>query len=40
MPGKPLVWEAGISISADGRWMLYTQVDEDSGDITLVENFR
>jgi Tol biopolymer transport system component len=38
MKGKPLVWEPGISVSADGRWMLYSQVDEEAGDITLVEN--
>lgn len=38
MRGMPLVWEPGISVSSDGRWMLYTQVDESSGDITVVEN--
>ncbi len=38
--GQPLVWEPGITVSADGRWMLYAQVDQDARDIMLVENFR
>jgi len=29
-----------MSVSPDGRWILYTQVDEDKADIMLVENFR
>jgi Tol biopolymer transport system component len=28
------------SVSADGRWLLYTQQDQYQADITLVENFR
>jgi eukaryotic-like serine/threonine-protein kinase len=30
----------GFAISPDGRWILYAQVDQSGGDITLVENFR
>lgn len=30
----------GLSASADGRWVLYWQVDESDNDIMLVENFR
>lgn len=30
----------GLSVSPDGRWLLYSQVDRNSGDLTLVENFR
>jgi hypothetical protein len=31
---------AGFSVSPDGRWLLYAQVDEDTAHIMLVENFR
>jgi Tol biopolymer transport system component len=30
----------GLSVSPDGRWVLYTQGDREEMDITLVENFR
>jgi Tol biopolymer transport system component len=30
----------GLAVSPDTRWLLYTQVDVNSTDITLVENFR
>jgi hypothetical protein len=30
----------GISISPDGRYMLYSQEDENNSDIMLVNNFR
>ena len=29
-----------ISVSPDGRWLLYTQIDQSGGDIMLMENFR
>jgi hypothetical protein len=28
------------SVSPDGRWVLYTQLDEDNADIMLVDDFR
>jgi Tol biopolymer transport system component/DNA-binding winged helix-turn-helix (wHTH) protein len=30
----------GLSVSPDGHWILYSQVDERGADILLVENFR
>jgi Tol biopolymer transport system component/DNA-binding winged helix-turn-helix (wHTH) protein len=30
----------GMSVSADGRYMLYSQIDESNSDIMLVNNFR
>jgi hypothetical protein len=35
----PVPHEAGIAISPDGRWLLYTQMDYRSSDLILVENF-
>jgi eukaryotic-like serine/threonine-protein kinase len=30
----------GLTISPDGRWLLYTQVEPGGSDIMLIENFR
>jgi Tol biopolymer transport system component len=32
--------EEGMSISPDGRYMLYSQIDQANSDIMLVNNFR
>jgi branched-chain amino acid transport system substrate-binding protein len=39
-PFRPWTNPAGLSVSADGRWMLFTQEDRSDMDIMLVENFR
>jgi Tol biopolymer transport system component len=31
---------SGLTVSPDGRWLLYAQVERETGDILLVENFR
>jgi Tol biopolymer transport system component len=36
--GKPV--ELGLSVSPDRKWILYSQIDERSSDLMLVENFR
>ncbi|MGH9959784.1 MAG: winged helix-turn-helix domain-containing protein, partial [Pyrinomonadaceae bacterium] len=33
-------WGSTLAISPDGRWVLYTQLDQSGSDIMLVENFR
>jgi hypothetical protein len=40
-PEKPIflnVW--GMAVSPDGQWLLFTQIDQQSIDIMLMENFR
>jgi hypothetical protein len=29
-----------ISVSHDGRWIIYTQLDQSGSNLVLVENFR
>ncbi len=37
---EPRVFNAGLALSPDGRWLLYAQMDRAGADIMLVENFR
>jgi Tol biopolymer transport system component len=36
----PTPWEKGLAVSADGKWLVYSQLDQNNSDIILVENFR
>jgi Tol biopolymer transport system component len=36
----PLQGPPGLTVSPDGRWVLYVQADQSISDIMLVENFR
>jgi Tol biopolymer transport system component/predicted Ser/Thr protein kinase len=37
---SPYKWVAGLAVSPDGRWILYSQIDQIDNNIVLVENFR
>jgi hypothetical protein len=37
---RPVPFLPGMAVSPDERWVLYTQEDQRSSDIMLVENFR
>src|SRR5215469_14279540 len=40
-PDKPPVdWIGGLSVSPDGKWLVYSRVDEITSDLMLVENFQ
>ncbi|HSB10445.1 MAG TPA: protein kinase [Blastocatellia bacterium] len=39
-PFRPWTNPEGLSVSTDGRWVLYTQEDRADMDLMLVENFR
>jgi len=30
----------GVSVSHDGRWILYTEFDQAGSELMLVQNFR
>jgi hypothetical protein len=33
-------FDAGLSVSTDERWLLYSQVDQQNSDIMIVDHFR
>jgi Tol biopolymer transport system component len=35
---KAVTW--GLSVSADGRWLLYSTIDQSGSNLMLVDNFR
>jgi len=39
---KPLIldWMGGLPVSSNGKWLLFSQVDEQSGDLMMIENWR
>jgi hypothetical protein len=39
--GKSLPgWSGGVSISSDGKWLLYPQLDGRSSDLMVIENWK
>jgi len=37
---EPINWASNLAIAPDGRWILYTQLDQSDSDIMLVENLH
>ena len=37
---SPESWEGGLAVSVDGKWLLYSRIDETASDLMLVENFH
>jgi Tol biopolymer transport system component len=40
IPGEPLLYEGGLTVSPDRKWMVHSQVSRSASDIMLVDNFR
>lgn len=36
----PTPWVKGFAVSPDGKYLIYSQLDQSNSDIMLVENFR
>jgi Tol biopolymer transport system component len=37
---SPPGWMGGLPVSSDGKWLLFSQVDEQSSDLMMIENWR
>ena len=37
---RPTPFIGGLSVSSNEEWLIYSQIDERSSDIMLVENFH
>jgi hypothetical protein len=37
---SPPGWIGGMPVSSDGKWLLFPQVDESSGNLMMVDNWR
>ena len=39
---KPLIldWMGGLPVSGDGKWLLFSQVDEQFSDLMMIENWK
>jgi hypothetical protein len=33
-------WSGAVSISSDGKWLLYPQLDGNSSDLMMIENWK
>jgi Tol biopolymer transport system component/DNA-binding winged helix-turn-helix (wHTH) protein len=40
LKAPPPIWMGGMSVSPDGRWLLFAQLDDMSSDLMMVENWR
>jgi Tol biopolymer transport system component len=40
LPRAPAAHQPGLSLSPDGRWLLYTHLDQAQSDLMLVEDFH
>ena len=39
-PGKPVFGTPGLTVSPDGRSILYSQVNREGSDVMLLENYE
>jgi hypothetical protein len=33
-------WVGGLAVSSDGKWLLFPQMDEQSSDLMMIENWN
>ncbi len=36
LPKRALDWIGGLAVSSDGKWLLFTQIDEQKADLYLL----